>query len=417
MLNTVGKNIKKEDSFEKVTGRAIYPDDIEFDDMLYAGAVRSSIPFGRVKSIDCSKASAMEGVVMIINHSMIPGEKKHGVVLKDQPVLVDDLIKRVGDPIALVVAVSKQVLKKAIDSIKIEYEEYEGIFTIEEALKEGAPVIGDKTNILYDLKIKRGDADEGFKNAKYIVENWYSTPHIDHAVLQPEAAVSRYDEEGNLEVYVATQYPHYDREDVSRCLGLNEEKVKIINMTIGGAFGVREDITVQCHAALASYYTKKSVKVVYSREESTITHCKRHSIKMYYKTGVDENGKLCALKARIYGDTGAYCSWGMNVLRKAAVHAAGPYEIPNVDIESLAVYTNNSFCGAMRGFGAAQAAVAYESQMDELSRLLKINPLQFRYMNSVKIGSILPTGQVLESSVGMKKCIEEIAKLDKIVLE
>ncbi|ERI89669.1 aldehyde oxidase and xanthine dehydrogenase, a/b hammerhead domain protein [Clostridiales bacterium oral taxon 876 str. F0540] len=417
MLNIIGKNIKKEDSLEKVTGKALYPDDIEFEDMLYAGAVRSSIAYGRVKSIDCSKAAELDGIVMIINHNMIPGEKKHGVVFKDQPILVDDLIRRVGDPILLVVAVNKEVLKKAVDLIKIEYEEYEGVFTVEEALKENAPVLGDGTNILYDLKIKRGDVEEGFRKAKFIVENWYSTPHIDHAVLQPEAAVCRFDKEGNIELYVATQYPHYDREDVSRCLGIPEDKVRIINTTIGGAFGVREDITVQCHAALAAYYTKKPVKIVYSREESTVTHCKRHAVKMYYKTGVDENGKLCALKARIYGDTGAYCSWGMNVLRKAAVHAAGPYEVPNVDIQSLAVYTNNSFCGAMRGFGAAQVAVAYESQMDELSRLLEINPLKFRYMNSVKVGSILPTGQVLESSVGMKKCMEEIAKLDGIVLE
>jgi len=218
-------------------------------------------------------------------------------------------------------------------------------------------------------------------------------------------------------VYVATQYPHYDREEVSRCLGLPEDKVRIINTTVGGAFGVREDITLQCHAALATYFTQKPVKIVYSREESTVTHCKRHAFKMFYKTGVDENGKLCALNARIYGDTGAYCSWGMNVLRKAAVHAAGPYEVLNVDVQALAVYTNNSFCGAMRGFGAAQVAVAYESQMDELARYLGINPLKFRYMNAVKEGSLMPTGQVLERSVGMKKCIEEIARIDNIVLE
>jgi CO/xanthine dehydrogenase Mo-binding subunit len=417
MLSFVGKNIKKEDALEKVMGEAVYPDDIEFPDMLYAAAVRSTIPYGIIKSVDCTKAAALEGVVMIINHNMIHGEKKHGVVFKDQPILVEDIIKRVGDPIVVVVAKTKEVLSKACGLINVHYQEYNGVFTVEDALKEDAPIIGEGSNILYDLKIKRGDVEEGFKKAKHIVENWYSTPHIDHAVLQPEAVVSRFDEEGNLEVYVATQYPHYDREEVSRCLSIPEEKVKIINTAIGGAFGVREDITLQCHAALATYYTQRPVKIVYSREESVVTHCKRHSIKMHYKTGVDENGKLCSLKAKIYGDTGAYCSWGMNVLRKAAVHAAGPYEVPNVDVEALAVYTNNSFCGAMRGFGAAQAAVAYESQMDELARLLNINPLKFRYMNAVKVGSVMPTGQVLERSVGMKKCIEEIARIDNIVLE
>lgn len=417
MFNYVGKNIKKEDALDKVMGKAIYPDDIEFPDMLYAGVVRSSIAYGIVKSVDCTKAAALNGVVMIINRNMIPGERKHGVVFKDQPILVEDIVKRVGDPIIIVVAENKKALKEAISLIHVEYEEYKGIFTIEDALKEDAPILGEGSNILYQLNVKRGNTEEAFKNAAHIVENWYRTPHIDHAVLQPEAAVSRFDEEGNLEVYVATQYPHYDREEVSRCLDLPEDKVKIINTAIGGAFGVREDITAQVHAALAAFYTKRPVKIVYSREESTVTHCKRHSIKMYYKTGVDENGKLCALKVRIYGDTGAYCSWGMNVLRKAAVHAAGPYEVPNVDVESLAVYTNNSFCGAMRGFGAAQVAVAYESQMDQLAKLLGMNPLKFRYLNAVREGSEMPTGQVLESSVGMKKCIEEIAKIDKIVLE
>ena len=417
MLKVVGKNIKKEDSLEKVMGKALYPDDIEFPNMLYAGVLRSTIAYGKVKAIDFEAAKALPGVVIVIDNNMIPGEKMQGVVFKDQPILVGDLIKRVGDPILLVVAESKDILKKALSLVKVEYEEYKGVFTVEEALKEHAPIIGEGSNILYDLKIKRGHIEEGFKKAVHVVEHWYSTPHIDHAVLQPEAAVGRYDEAGNLEINVATQYPHYDREEVARCLRLPEHSVRIINTAIGGAFGVREDITLQCHIALAVYHTKRPVKIVYSREESVVTHCKRHSMKMYYKTGVDQHGKLCALKARIYGDTGAYCSWGMNVLRKAAVHAAGPYEIDNVDVQALAVYTNNSFCGAMRGFGAAQAAVAYESQMDELARLSNINQLQFRYMNAVKAGSVMPTAQVLGSSVGMKKCIEEIAKLDKVVLE
>jgi nicotinate dehydrogenase large molybdopterin subunit len=417
MLKVVGKNIRKEDALEKVSGKAVYPDDIEFPEMLYAGAFRSSIAYGKVKRIDFEAAKNLQGVVAVIDHNMIPGEKMYGVVLKDQPVLVHDLIKRVGDPILLVVAENKDILKKALNLIKVEYEEYKGIFSIEEALGEGAPVLGDGSNILYDIKIKRGDIVEGFREAAHVVEHWYSTPHIDHAVLQAEAAVGRYDEVGNMEINVATQYPHYDREEVSRCLGLPEHRVVIINTSIGGAFGVREDITLQCHTALAVYHTKRPVKIVYSREESVVAHCKRHPMKMYYKTGVDKHGKLCALKAEIYGDTGAYCSWGMNVLRKAAVHAAGPYEVANVDIQALAIYTNNSFSGAMRGFGAAQPAFAYESQMDELAGLININPLKFRYMNAVKNGSTMPTGQVIERSIGMKKCIEKIASLDGIILE
>jgi CO/xanthine dehydrogenase Mo-binding subunit len=239
---------------------------------------------------------------------------------------------------------------------------------------------------------------------------------VEHAFLQPEAAVAKFADDGSLDVYVSTQYPHYDREEVARCLNMAEEKVRINNTTIGGAFGAREDINPQCHVAIAAYITKKPVKIVYSREESIISHCKRHPLMMHYKTGVRVDGKLCALRVRIYGDTGAYASWGMNILRKSAVHASGPYVIPNVDIQALAVYTNNPYCGAMRGFGATQVPLAYEGQMDILAEKLGMNPLKFRYINSFEVGSITATGQCLTSSVGLKKCIEKIADIDGIKL-
>lgn len=413
MSIAVGLDIKRKDALDKVKGKAAFPDDIEFPNMIYAGAVRSTIPFGRISKIDCDNARNMPGVISIIDWVMIPGEMTHGVVLKDQPVLVKDIVKRIGDPVLVIAASTKDILRKAIDSVKISYEEYNGIFTIEDALKVSAPVLGDGSNILYNLKVKKGDIEEGFRKADIIAENCYSTPSIEHAFLQPEACVAKYNKD-ILEVYIATQYAHYDREEVCRVLNMTENKVNIINTAIGGAFGAREDITLQLHAALAAYYTRKPVKIVYSREESIVAHCKRHAFKMYYKTGVKKDGKLCAIKARIYGDTGAYCSWGMNVLRKAAVHATGPYNIPNVDIEANAVFTNNSFSGAMRGFGAAQVAFAYESQMDILSAKLGINPLKFRYMNCFEQGNITATGQLLKSSVGLKKCIRKIAELDGI---
>lgn len=412
----VGQSLERVDANDKVTGRALYPDDIEFENMLYAGVVRSSIPYGKVVGVDYSKAKEMKGIFSIIDYKMIPNEIKHGVVLKDQPILVKDIVKRVGDPILLIVADNKRILEKAISSVDVKYEEYKGIFSVEDALKDDAPILGEKNNILYDLKIKRGNVDEGFKEAKYITENYYYTPNIDHAFLQPEACVGRYNENGVMEIYVATQYPHYDLEEIQRATNLPREKINVINTAVGGAFGAREDISVQIHTALAVYYTKRPVKIVYSREESTVTHCKRHAMKIYYKTGVREDGKLCAVKSKFWGDTGAYCSWGMNVLRKSAAHATGPYEVPNVDIESLAIYTNNSFCGAMRGFGAAQATVAYEGQMDILANMLNINPLKFRYMNCYSEGSITATGQRMNSSVGIKKCIEKMASLEGIKL-
>lgn len=415
-VKAIGKGLIRPDAYDKVLGKALYPDDIEFEDMLYAGVKRSTIPYGKVLSINTEELKGLPGVECIIDYSMIPGSTTHGVIFKDIPVLVTDIVKRIGDCIVLIVAKDKKSLNIALKSVKVEYEEYEGVFTVEDALKDGAPILGDGSNVLYDIKIKTGDINEGFKSAAYIAENWYSTPMIEHAFLQPEASVSKLDDNGGISVFVATQYPHYDREEIARCLNIEEDKVRIINTAIGGAFGGREDINPQCHAALAAYITKRPVKVVYSREESTISHSKRHRMKMYYKTGVTADGKLCALKARIYGDTGAYASWGMNILRKAAVHATGPYVIPNVDVQALAVYTNNPYSGAMRGFGAAQVPLACESQMDILAEKLSIHPLKFRYLNSFELGSITATGQKLIGSIGIKKCIEKIAEVDGIEL-
>ncbi len=415
-MKAVGEGLVRPDVYNKALGKAVYADDIEFEDMLYAGVKRSTIAYGRVVNINIDEIKALSGVECVIDHTMIPGAKTHGVAFKDIPILVEGIVKRVGDCILLVVAKDKTSLQNALDRVKIEYEEYEGVFTVDDALKESAPILGNESNILYDIKIKKGDIEEGFKSAKYIVENWYNTPMIEHAFLQPEAAVARFDEEGYLEVFVTTQYPHYDREEVARCLKIAEDSVKIRNTTIGGAFGAREDINPQCHVALATYLTKKPVKIVYSREESTVSHCKRHPIKMYYKTGVTAEGRLCALEARIYGDTGAYSSWGMNVLRKSAVHASGPYVIPNVDIRALAVHTNNPYSGAMRGFGATQVPIAMESQMDILAEKLDMHPLKLRHINAFQIGSVTATGQVLKSSVGIKKCIEKIGEVDDIDL-
>lgn len=415
-MKAVGEGFIRPDAYDKVLGKALYPDDIEFEDMLYAGVKRSTIPYGKVLSVNIEELKKVPGVECVIDYSMIPGAATHGVIFKDIPVLVKDIIKRVGECIVIIVAKDKKSLDRALKSVKVEYEEYEGVFTVEDAMKDGAPLLGDGSNILYDIKIKTGDIDEGFKAATYITENWYSSPMIEHAFLQPEAVVAKLNEEGGISVFVATQYPHYDREEVARCLNMEEDKVRIINTAIGGAFGGREDINPQCHAALAAYITKRPVKIVYSREESTISHSKRHPMKMYYKTGVTSDGKLCALKARIYGDTGAYASWGMNILRKAAVHATGPYIIANVDIQALAVYTNNPYSGAMRGFGATQVPLACESQMDILAEKLGMHPLKFRYLNSFESGSITATGQKLISSVGLKKCIQKIAEADGIEL-
>ena len=250
--------------------------------------------------------------------------------------------------------------------------------------------------------------EEGIRKSKFIVENVYKSPMVEHAFLQPEAGLAFLEEDGTVVVVVATQYPHYDREEVAINLGLPEDKVRVINTNVGGAFGAREDITLQIHLALAAMVLKRPVKVIYSREESFIAHSKRHPMIMKYRTGADENGYLQFMEAEIIGDSGAHCSWAINVLRKAGVHATGPYIIPHVKVDSYAVYTNNPFTGAMRGFGATQVPIAHEQQIDALAELLGMNPIEFRMKNIFRRGSMTATGQVLVDSVPLDRCIQAV---------
>nr|WP_281420289.1 molybdopterin cofactor-binding domain-containing protein [Tissierella simiarum] len=277
-------------------------------------------------------------------------------------------------------------------------------------MREDSPKIHGDTNIVYHYKLKKGNIEEGYSNSYVVVENTYKTHMVDHAFLQPEAGLAFVDKENILTVMVATQYPHYDREEVAAALNLSQEEVKIINTNVGGAFGGREDISLQIHLALAAYTLKKPVKAIYSREESFIAHSKRHPLIMKYKTGADKNGYLQIMEAEIIGDTGAYASWATNVLRKSGVHATGPYFIPNVKVDSYAVYTNNLFAGAMRGFGATQVPVAHEQQMDILAEKLGIDPISIRMKNIFKKGSVSATGQIMLESVPIDRCIEEVVK-------
>ncbi|TJX15623.1 aldehyde oxidase [Tissierella creatinini] len=407
-LKTVGKSIIRVDAYSKVTGKALYPQDIYLDDMLYAKTLRSKVPHANIK-IDTREAERQEGVVRIFTHKDVP-LNEHGVVLKDHNVFAADKVRQIGAPIAFVVGESEEACINGMNKIKVEYEELPGVFDPLEAMKEGSPKVHGQSNIIYHYKLRCGDIEEGFKNCVAIAENTYTTHMQDHAFLQPEAGISYMEEDGTLVVAVATQYPHYDREEIARTLKLEEEKVKVINTNVGGAFGAREDITIQIHLALAALTLNRPVKVVFGREESFQAHSKRHPMVMKYKTGADKDGYLQAMEAEIVGDSGAYCSWAMNVLRKAGVHATGPYHIPNVKVDSYAVYTNNPFTGAMRGFGATQIPNAAEQQMDILAEKLGISPFEIRQKNIFKTGSKTATGQVLLESVPLDRCLEELVK-------
>jgi CO/xanthine dehydrogenase Mo-binding subunit len=379
--------------------------------MIYGQAVRSPYAHARIVNIDTSDALQVPGVLCVLTARDIPGHNGHGVVYQDMPVLARDEVRSVNDVVALVGATTPAAARAGAAKVKITYEELPALLDPVAAMQPGAPrVHPDRDNIIYHLPIRKGNIEAGFAAADVVVENTYRTQLLDHAFLQPEAAVARVDERGHLVIYVATQYVHWDRVEVARVLGWNQDRIRIVAPAVGGAFGGREDMTLQTLVALLAVHTRRPAKMVLTREESFLAHSKRHPMIMRYKTGATRDGKLTALEAEIIGDSGAYSSWAPNVLRKAAIHATGPYVIPNVKIDAYAVYTNNPFTGAMRGFGATQPPLAYESQMDELASRLGIHPFTIRWLNAFRQGDVTATGQVLESSVGLTETMQQAAR-------
>ena len=406
----VGKSRTRADALGKVTGTAIYPEDIIMENMAHGVTLRSNVPHANI-TVDTTDAEKMEGVIKILTAKDITGINNHGVLFKDHEALCESRVRRVGDPIAFVVAETEDMAKDALEKIKVDYEELEAVFSPIEAMKDGAPRIHEEeNNIVFHYKNKTGDTESAFKNCAVIAENEYTTSMVDHAFLQPEAGISYMEEDGTVVIKIATQYAHFDRFEISEALGVYEEKIKIINTEIGGAFGGREDISMQIHLALATYLTGRTVKCVYSREESFYGHSKRHPFIMKYKTGADKHGKLQAMEVEIIGDTGAYASWAVNVLRKGGVHSTGPYVIPNVKVDSIAVYTNNPYAGAMRGFGATQPPIGHEQQMDILAEKLGMDPVEFRLKNTFKVDSVTSNGQLLVESVPIDRCIRAVSE-------
>lgn len=410
-LKVVGQSEIRVDALLKVTGKAMYPQDLCMDGMLYGVTVRSTEPHAYIR-VNIDEASKVKGVVKIFTHTDVPGANHHGVLFKDHEVFCSKKVRRIGDPIAFVAAESQEAAVEGAKKVRVEYDEIKAVFDPEEAIKDGAVrVHEDRENVIYHYRLRKGDVDSAFREAYAISENVYCTPMVDHAFLQPEAGISYIDDEGRVVVCASTQYPHFDRLEIAEALGVNEDRVRYINPAVGGAFGGREDITLQIHIAVATWELKRPVKTVYTREESFLAHSKRHPMKMYYKTAANKDGYLTAMEAKIIGDSGAYASWAINILRKAGVHSTGPYYIPNVKVDSFAVYTNNPFTGAMRGFGAAQVAVAYEQQVDILAEKLGISPVEMRLRNGFKRGSQTATGQILEEGVPLSRCIIEVSRL------
>ena len=408
----VGQNTYKVDVQDKVTGKAQYSDDFFFDDMLYLKIKRAVYPHAYLRKLNIGKAKKLPGVVKIITATDIPQVKNFGLIITDQPVLIGigEKMRYMGDALAIVIAEDREVASKAVKLIEADIEKLEVISNPLRAMEKNAPLIHKDGNVLSTHFLEKGDVEQGFSSADLIEENEYRTTFIDQLPLQVSAGVCRYDKASDIvELRAATQWLHDTQADIAQSIGFPKEKIRIIQPVIGGAFGKKEDISVHIHLALAAIATGRPVKLTYSREESMIVQSKRHPFIIRIKTGVTRKGYLTACQVEVIGDTGAYASSGLAVIHKGMYHCTGPYNVDHVKGVGYAVYTNNTYCGAMRGFGTTQLAFAYESQMAILADKLGIDPVKFRLQNAYGIGSITPNGQKLTHSVGVKNTIEEAA--------
>lgn len=408
----VGLSVKRYGDFEKALGRAKYGADLKEERDLFLVCVRSNQAPAKIKAIDVEKASKVPGVAAIFTAKDIPGEKRLGIApsIKDQEFLAEDLIRHMGQAVALVAGDTESAARKAAELVYIKADTIPGVFDPINALEPNAPLVHpdrQDTNIMASRIISKGDLEEGFSNAAIVHEAEYSTSWIEHSAMETEAGRA-WLEDGRVVIRVCTQNPHYDRGEVARFLGIKESWVRIIQAETGGGFGGKLDVSVQPYLGLVAWLLKRPVRMVYNREETFLGTGKRHPLRIKCRSGADSQGKLTAWEMEIIGDTGAFASYGLAVATRAAVHGTGPYYVPNVHVDCKLVYTNNPWAGAMRGFGVPQVALAHEGQMDGLADKLGMDRLEFRLINCLCPGRSTATGQVLESSVGMARCLEAL---------
>ena len=423
MLNettaVISESMKRIDARGKVTGETPYPGDIDIEGQLWMRIKFSERAHARVARIDASQAEALPGVIRVFTSQDVP-VNEYGLVMKDQPVLCGpdgdkagtDVVRCYMDMVATVVAETDDIARRALDLIQVEYEDLPTVFDPEDAMAASAPQLHPEhpQNLVTQYRIRRGDMAAGWAAADVVVEGEYETTWQEHAYLQPEAGLSYIDEEDRVTVVVAGQWTHEDQEQIYHALNLPPAEVRVIYPAIGGAFGGREDMSVQIVLALASWKLRRPVKIQWNREESILYHHKRHPIKVRAKWGAARSGKLTAVQAEVIGDAGAYNYTSNKVLGNAHLTVSGPYEIPNVHIDTYTVYTNNIPSGAFRGFGAPQALLAAEGQMNRLAAALDIDPLQIRLINSIREGSIGTVDTPFPAGVTMPEVFEACGK-------
>jgi xanthine dehydrogenase D subunit len=393
MTGGVGESVRRPDGLLKVRGDFPYSSDLWVEGMLWGATVRSPHAYARILSIDPDEALASPGVHAVLTHEDVPGRKVYGLEIADQPVLAFDVVRYRGESVALVAAEHPEQARRAAQKVRVAYELLTPVTDPQLALTAEAPRLHPDGNVTRYVRIRRGDQNA---QADVVVTGEFEIGMQDQAPLGPESGLAIPDGKGGVDLYIATQWLHVDRDQLAESLALPSEKVRLTLAGVGGAFGAREDLSMQAHACMLALRTGRPVKIIYSRPESFVGHVQRHPGHLYYEHGATRDGKLVYVKARILLDGGAYASSSTAVISNACCFAVGPYECPSATIDGWVVYTNNPPCGAMRGFGSVQNCYSHEAQMDKLAAALGMDPIEFRIRNALDTGSRLVTGQVVE---------------------
>jgi xanthine dehydrogenase D subunit len=402
----VGEHTTRSDGIPKVRGEFEYSSDLWMDDMLWGATLRSPHPHARVWSIDTSEAEAMPGVFAVLTYEDVPGRKVYGMEVPDQPVLAWERIRYQGEAVALVAADHPETARRALEKIAVEYEVLEPLADAEAAMREDAPKLHLSGNVLRHVHVRHGEVAS--VEADVVVSGEYEIGMQDQAFLGPESGLAVPDGQGGVDLYISTQWLHVDQDQITESLGLAPDQVRLTLSGVGGAFGGREDLSMQIHACMLALQTGRPVKMVYNREESFVGHVHRHPCKMHYEHGATKDGELVYVKARLVFDGGAYASSSNAVCLNAGTFACGPYDVPNAQIDSYVLYTNNPPCGAMRGFGAVQACFGYETQMDKLAKELEMDPVELRIKNALEPGDTFPFGEEVPPPAPVKELLERV---------
>ena len=423
-MSYIGQPVNKSDAKEKVTGKALFPGDFNMPNQAYMKILFANRPHAKIIKIDTSNARSMEGVIAIFTASDVP-KNKYGLIMPDQPVLCGpgsdmpyaDHVRFIGDQVAIIVADTEEIASKASEKIIVEYKDLPIVDNVHDAIRPDSPLLHPdlESNIFLQYRIRKGDIENAFTNADVIIEGEYRTPSQEHIYLQPEAGIAYIDEEDRVALIVAGQWAHEDQEQIAHALNLPLNKVRVIYPAIGGAFGGREDMSIQIVLALAAWRLnqmgiKRPVKTIWSREESIIGHHKRHPYYIRTRWGATKKGRIIAAEIELIADGGAYAYTSTKVLGNATITCTGPYEIPNVKVDASVVYTNNIPSGAFRGFGGPQGAFIAESQMNKLAEALKIDPVELRIRNVLSEGSLLGVDSPIPKGVSIAQVVEECAR-------